>query len=456
MSRSNPIESSSQTNTPLQRLCERALFGIHPGIEPIQNALEELGHPERRFHCIHITGSNGKGSVSAMMESIARNAGFRTGLYTSPQLCQFSDRIRINGENIGAQAFDNALEIALDCKGLDQPLTFFEVITIAAFLAFAQAGIEIAILEVGLGGRWDATNIIRNPLATAITSIALEHTKILGSTTEQIAREKAGIFKAGAPYVLGPLDERAESAAHQIAQSIGAGPALCLRLQKGAHFHRIDPKIEGEIYFQALGKERAAFEIIGQYPYRIECGLSLKGPHQIQNAALAFGLSALIARRFPAFLKAIAPGLEQTRWPGRFECFEKEGVRLIFDCAHNSHGAQALCQTLLGEGIEPARTILVFGALADKDWPQMLDLLAPRAKRRIYTCPSAKGRDAAPLLDMRARFGGSMAEEPKEALAQAFSQARPGEFILITGSIYLVAELRAAWLQIPCDPIIPL
>lgn len=440
----------------IQTLCERALFGIHPGLDAIQRALNELGDPQLRCPAIHISGSNGKGSVSAMMESIARKAGLKTGLYTSPQLCQFTDRIRINGENIDDQSFCDVLETALQCQGIGQPLTFFEVITIAAFLAFAQARVDIAILEVGLGGRWDATNVLQQPLACAITSIALEHTKILGSTTDQIAREKAGIFKKGAPFVLGPLDPAAEQAALEMAKQVSAGPSLRVRSPNADKINQIDHHFDGEILAGPLSQGRIYLETSGITNDRIETELSLKGPHQIQNAAVACGLSSLIALQIPAFRNAIAPGLQSAEWPGRFECIEHQGLRLIFDCAHNSHGMAALCATLIAEGIDPERTLIIFGALTDKDWKEMLGLIAPRASRRIYTRPRAMGRSAVPLSELAAQVPGRLCEKPAQALETALSIARPSDSILITGSIYLVAEMRALWLGIPCDPIIPL
>lgn len=421
----------------------------------MQRALETLGHPERRYPCIHIAGSNGKGSTSVMIESIARHAGLRTGLYTSPQLCRFNDRIRVDGHEIDDHAFANALEMALHCKGLEQPLTFFEVLTVAAFAAFAEARVDLAVLEVGLGGRWDATNVIPPPLAAAITSIALEHTAILGGTTAQIAVEKAGILKPGAPCVLGRLDPSAEQAALEQAQRAGAGPVWHIQeLNKKSNV--LDPRFEHHILYEALPGGRAAFECSDAGFNRIECTLNLKGPHQMQNAALAYGLSCLGSRAFPAMRSASAAGLSKARWPGRFESFEKEGVRLVFDCAHNAHGCSALAATLGAEGFDPGHTFLVFGALADKDWRAMIDSLAPHARLRIYTRPRAKGRNAVPPEELAAHCPGTAIDLPEQALHAALGLARPGDTVLITGSIYLVAELRAAWLQIPCDPIIPL
>src|SRR4051794_2193757 len=209
--------SSPALRSRLEQIQARVPRGIVFGLERVNAALAELGDPHLDLACVHVAGTNGKGSTSAMVESIARAAGLRTGLYTSPHLCRFAERIRLDGEPIDDDAFAAALDRVLG--GCRADLTVFESLTIAAFVAFHDAGVELAVIEVGLGGRLDATNAIRAPLCTAITSIGLDHTEYLGPTIADVAREKAGILKPGAPAVLGPMPEEAYRAIAAVAES---------------------------------------------------------------------------------------------------------------------------------------------------------------------------------------------------------------------------------------------
>lgn len=399
----------------LAELCARARFGMDLGLDRVRAALAEAGDPHEGLAAVHVTGSNGKGSTSAMVESIARAAGLRTGLFTSPHLARFAERIRIDGEPVGDDAFERALGAALRAAG--SGLTFFEALTVAGFLAFRDACVDVAVLEVGLGGRLDATNVIRAPIACAITSVSLEHTAVLGSTIEAIAREKAGILKPGAPYVLGQMPPEAERAIDEVARAAGAGPRWSRPL---------DP-----------------------------LPVALHGPHQRRNAAVAAALAELMSARWPRVRGAVPEGLARVRWPGRFEEIPAErGVTVILDGAHNAEGASALVSALADEGVPPERTTLVFGALADKSYSSMLSLVAPRASRRVFTSP--KGRAPAPIDELARSAGGEAIAEPAAALDRALAITEPGGSVLITGSLYLVGELRARLLGLPVDPIIPL
>jgi dihydrofolate synthase/folylpolyglutamate synthase len=401
----------------LTALQARVPRGMLLGLDRVEDALAALGDPQRGLAAVHVAGSNGKGSTSAMVEAIARAAGLRTGLYTSPHLCRFAERIRIGGEPIDDGAFERALGAVLD--GCRPDLTFFESLTLAAFVAFREANVDVAILEVGLGGRLDATNVIEAPIATAITSISLEHTAILGDTLGAIAREKAGIFKRGAPVVLGSLAPEADRAAEEVAAQVGAGPI-----------------------------ERAL-------PWAGKLGLT--GPHQAANAGVAAALARHVARRLPerAWERAIEAGIAGVRWPGRFERLDVNGVRVILDAAHNPESAEALRRTIDAEvGWDAARTALVFGALADKAWPEMLGLIAPVAGRRYYAEP--KGRAPAVLAELVVAAPGESVAEPREAIRRALAASAAGDTVLVTGSIYLVGEVRAALLGIEADPAIAL
>ncbi len=398
----------------LAALSARAKFGMTLGLDRVRGALAEVGDPHLGLAVAHVAGSNGKGSTSAMIESIARAAGLRTGLTTSPHLARFAERIRIDGAPIEDDPFEEALARALEAAGGE--LTFFEVLTVAAFVAFREANVDLAVLEVGLGGRLDATNVVERPLACAITSISLEHTAVLGDTLDAIAREKAGILKRGAPYVLGKLPPEAERAIDDVARAVGAGPRWTGPLEP------VD--------------------------------VALRGEHQRRNAAVASAVAELLAARWPAIRGAIRRGLDDVRWPGRFEKIALGAHTLLLDGAHNEEGAEALARALEAEGTPPERTTLVFGALADKSFAAMLARIAKLAHRRIYTAP--KGRAPAPFEALTAIAPGEIVPEPALAIARAVALAGPDETVLVTGSLYLVGEVRAHVLGLPSDPIIPL
>jgi len=430
----------------IDELMRRAARGMILDPDRVHRALEALGHPERGRSYVHVTGTNGKGSTSAMVEAIAREAGVRTGLYTSPHLCRWAERIRVDGEAIGDEVFAASLERALEAA---PEATFFEALTLAAFVAFEALSVPLVVLEVGIGGRLDATNVVEDKVGTAITTVGLEHTALLGGTLASIAREKAGIFRRGVPVVLGPLEDEALGAALEAADAVGAGPIL--RLARPGEVASSSGKTT-VFEARALPEGRARIELPGA---RVEAKLALGGAHQVDNAAVAAAL-ALVSLKSPGVSSALpgilARGIASARWPGRLERIEKEGRTVLLDCAHNPHGVTALASHLRAEGFDPARVILVFGALADKDWPSMLDMLAPFADRRVYASP--KGRPAASLVELAARFPGEMAPEGPEAASRALSMAGPGDVVVVTGSLYLIGEIRGSLLGIECDPLV--
>jgi dihydrofolate synthase/folylpolyglutamate synthase len=440
--------SASPLVAKLHALQARAPRGMMLGLDRVEHALAALGSPHLGLRAIHIAGSNGKGSTSAMIEAIARAAGLRTGLTTSPHLSRFAERIRLDGEPIDDARFARALTAVLDhCR---PDLTFFESLTVAAFHAFREAQVELAILEVGLGGRLDATNVIPAPLATAVTSISLEHTAILGDTIDLIAREKAGILKPGAPVVLGPLAPEADRAIAEVAARVGAGPIY--RVQRdgawspGVICARWDAGV-----VDLHGPDDAD---------RIHATLALRGRHQADNAAVALGLAHCLAQHHLLLdLRGAAlTGLTTARWPGRYERLALDGpqITVILDGAHNPDGARALAELVAAENPsgDPARRALVFGALADKRWPEMLAPLAPLCARRYYTEP--KGRAPAALAELHALAAGDAVADPRVAIDRAVAESRPGDTVLVTGSIYLVGEIRAYLLGIDADPVIAL
>ncbi|MGH7297250.1 MAG: bifunctional folylpolyglutamate synthase/dihydrofolate synthase, partial [Polyangiaceae bacterium] len=275
----------------LVRVYDRIPLGMRLGLEPMRAACERAGHPERTFPAVHVAGTNGKGSVCAMVDAIARAQGKSAGLYTSPHLCRFAERIRIDGEPVSDETLASALDRALN---LGPDLSFFETATLAAFLVFRDAGVDVAVLEVGLGGRLDATNVIPTPRAAAITRIALDHTDRLGATLEQIAREKAGIAKPGLDLVLGVMPPAVRAAIDGVAR-----------------------------------EHEATTSSVDGAPYPARVGLA--GEHQRDNARIA----AVLGARIGASARAIEEGLAHVRWPARLERIGD----VLLDAAHNPDGA---------------------------------------------------------------------------------------------------------------------
>jgi len=385
-------------------------LGVELGLERVRRALARLGDPQRRFLSVQIAGTNGKGSTAAMTDAILRRAGLRTGLYTSPHLARFTERIRIDGREVDG---DHLARLDLQVQGCGERLTYFEIATVLAFLAFAEAGVEAAVLETGLGGRLDAVTCCE-PLATAITSIGLDHTDYLGPTLADVAREKAGILKPGVPCLLGPLPPEARGAIVARASEIGA-PLRLLQRDVAAAAHP-----------------------------------SLVGAHQQDNAALAVALARAVAERAGRRLAddEIEAALAGVRWPGRLERLAED---LWVDAAHNADGAQALAAAL--PEIAAGRPItLVMSVSRDKDLDAMLAALAPRAVRLIATSnDSPRALPAAALAQQAAsRLGQVLAvEDSWEALARA---REPGGLVVVCGSIFLVGPLRARLLGEPVDP----
>jgi dihydrofolate synthase/folylpolyglutamate synthase len=400
----------------LERLYGLAARGAQLGLERVRVASALFGHPERRFASLHVAGTNGKGSVSAMTAAMALEGGVRVGLYTSPHLCRFDERIQIDGRPAPEDALVSALEEVLDrCP----ELTFFETATVAAFHLFARFGVELAVVEVGLGGRLDATNVLEAPRATAITSVSFDHTDRLGATLAAIAREKAGIAKPGVPLFLGPLLPEALAEVEARAAAVGA-PVR--RTDRDA--------------------ELAAF--VERHPPALE------GAHQRDNAkiAVALGREAGLSER------AVAEGLRRVAWSGRLESIATPAGAFLLDAAHNADGAEALAAALRARGATPDRVALVFGSMADKDYPAMLATLTPFAGYRVYVAP--EGRRAADPAAMAELAPGALARDPEHALELGRKAVGVEGLVVVAGSIFLVGAVRALLLGLPRDPPIAL
>ncbi len=346
-----------------------------------------------------------------MLESIARGAGKRTGLATSPHLCRFAERIRIGGEPIPDELLTETLE---DVLHRAPELSFFEAATLAAFVAFRAANVEIAIVEVGIGGRLDATNVIPPPRAAAITRIAFDHTDRLGHTLEAIALEKAGILKPGVHCVLGPLTPEVEAVIRARAVEVGATVAFAT-------------------------------------PRTVTPGLP--GAHQRNNAFVAWD-----AARLAGFDDdACRVGIERATWPGRLETLRTPEGEVLLDAADNPDGVTALAAHLDIQ-LRNRKVALVFGALSDKAWPSMLDMLAPRASSRVYVRPPANAglRPATDPEVLAARHPGEIATSIRDAIDRARAAVGPDGVVVVTGSIFLVGEARGTLLGLPRDPPVAL
>jgi dihydrofolate synthase/folylpolyglutamate synthase len=413
------VSASRSLSPSLAALYARAPRGIELGLGPIREACAKMGHPERGPIIAHVAGTNGKGSVSAMLERIARQGGFRTGLYTSPHLCRFAERIRIDGEPVSDAILEDVIGRSLS---LEPKLTFFEAATLAAFLAFREQGATVTIVEVGLGGRLDATNVIEEPTVSVITRIDFDHMDRLGYTLAEIAAEKAGIAKRGVPLVVGDVDLASRNAI--IATATRAGAELVFAME--------DEEAEKL-------SSRATLKLAGQ--------------HQLRNARIA----ACAARAMGASEEAVVSGLSLTEWPGRLETVVARGRRFLLDAAHNPDGARSLATHLASLSHEAHGThadVLIFGALADKAWPAMLPILAEHARARVYVTP--QGRAPAPPSELSRIASGQEAVSVEDALARAAALSPENGLIVVSGSMYLVGEIRAALLGLPRDPAVAL
>jgi len=410
------------------------------GLENITILTAELGNPHRVVPCVHIAGTNGKGSTAAMLESILRAAGLRTGLYTSPHLEWINERIRINGEDISDESFAAAwtrvrssIESLVAAGKLAAHPTYFECLTAMAFFAFSQERVDFAVYEVGLGGRLDATNIV-NPEVAIITPVDFDHENFLGHSIEEIAGEKAGIIKPGAWAV--SSSERPE------ARSVIA--RRCAEL--GARLVEVDHAWQVESVRASYGCYSAAVTS-SDFRKRITIEPALPGRFQIRNALAAATAGRLLAERgFRISDEAIARGIATVRWPGRLEQLSVQPA-LYLDGTHNPAGARELLK-FWEENFEGRRILLVYGAMRDKAVDEIAGLLFPRAESVILTEPRQPRAISAPLLaeiTSHLAVQSTVVRDPDEALERALEMAGPEDAIFATGSLYLVGDLRGYW-----------
>ncbi len=402
--------------------------GIKLGLDRIASAVELRGHPERALRFVHVAGTNGKGSVATMVESVLRAAGYRTGQFASPHLQRYVERVRIGGRPISEQEAAKRIE-ELRADTRLPPLSFFEHTTLLALEAFRDARCDIVVLEVGLGGRLDSTNIV-TPEASVITNISLEHERILGDTLAKIAREKAGVLKAGVPCIVGA---RGKSVRRVITARASA---------VGAPLRWIDRDFEGTWNDRLLSVRVREREWIG-------LRLGLRGSYQGDNAACAIAtLVELGERGFAVSDEHMRMGLKRAKWPGRLEWHDGHPA-FLFDAAHNASGCESLARYL--DDLEfPGRVVLLFGAMRDKDHRRMLAAFDGRVDRRIYTAPGIYQSERPERL-AKIREG-TVARSVRDAVARAKRAAGPDGLVIAAGSIFLVSEVRALVKKVRTDP----
>lgn len=394
---------------------------VKPGLDRIQTLLEAVGTPHKKLRAVHIAGTNGKGSVAVMLASVLQHSGYRVGLYTSPHLLSYCERMQINQTPISAHEFARlADELMPIADAMADTPTQFELLTAMAFLYFARHNIDIAVVEVGLGGRFDATNVI-TPWASVLTNVELDHTDLLGSTIEQIAWEKAGIAKKEIPLVTG---ERKREALAVIERECALGGAPLIYARERAR--RTDFTWEYQ-EFQIESGERLRLQLLGGY--------------QQENLNIVLEVLEILRRSLAIPSGALREGLEQARWPGRFELVQREPFVVVLDGAHNPHAIRALRDDLrrYREKYHIQKSVLLFGVLKDKDYQAMAQTLFPEFDEIILVKPSSpRALDPAQLRPWAPQ--GKIYPDPEAGLAEA-RKIKP-ELLCVTGSLYLVGAVK--------------
>jgi dihydrofolate synthase/folylpolyglutamate synthase len=417
--------------TLLHRLSRRGLFRIKPGLERVQAVSAALGQPQNQVPVIHIAGTNGKGSVAACLESILRHAGYTTGLYTSPHLKDVRERIQFNRNPISRTLFARLAKQVMQAEqNSGVTLTYFEFQTLMAYLAFAQANVDVAVVETGMGGRWDATNIVSHPILTVITSIGLDHRQWLGKTEPLIAHEKAGIIKPSSPLVS------------------GARGAAGLVITQSARRHQV-PFQQIDIDFEAKAVAvdwHQARQFIQTRTASGEGNISipLLGRYQIDNAAIVMtGVEFLRQHKWSIPEQAVRSGFANVDWPGRFQVvWKQDEPRWLLDGAHNPPAMQRFLETLQESPWRDRPKTFVFGVYRDKDYRTMLRMIRPTADRFIFcTLP---GPRALPAREAARSIKGvpyKIIGDPHKALKTALQSFKSGELVIVTGSLALVGML---------------
>lgn len=406
------------------------------GLKTTELLLNALNDPQRSYPSVQIAGTNGKGSTAIVLDSICRAAGIKTGLYTSPHLTCITERIRTNGCDVERDQFASlatkvraTVEQLIDSAELSAPPTFFEHVTAIALLAFKEEFIQLAILETGLGGRLDSTTVAQAD-TVAISPISFDHQEYLGKTLEEIAAEKAAIIRAGVTAVIAAQDDVTNMIISQRCADVGVEP-------------RLSKFVTEDLTFTADGRAQLTLRTSANVYEHLFLGL--RGRHQIINVALAVEIAeSLRSRGFEIAHRAIVEGVANARHPGRLELIERE-PNLLFDGAHNAAGAQALA-AYLDEFAAPPVT-MVFGAMMDKDLSEMSAALFPKAQTLILTEPdNPRAASVESLAEFARSVDGdpaiTLAADPKRAMEKAFEMTPSNGLICVTGSLYLIGQVR--------------
>lgn len=425
-----------------ERLFPPLPAGVHWGLERVHGALADLGDPHRRAPALHVGGTNGKGSVASTCASVLEAAGHRVGLYTSPHLCSVRERFQVGGVPLDEDrlvAYADEIRSVVAARGL----TFFEAATVLAFHVFAREGVDVQVVEVGLGGRLDATNVL-TPVACAITNVALDHAEFLGDTLPLIAREKAGIFKPGVPAVTAESDPELVALFRELAESLGVSLS-CL-----------DPARDlGEV---EIARDHTAFTLDTGPWGVLRLVTPLVGRHQAANAALAVRLLAFLPPALRPEADAVLAGVASVRWPGRDQIEVVDGTTWLLDVAHNTAGMASLVQVLDRLDLPGPRVGLV-GVLGDKDWRRMLPPLLSRLDGAVLTqppsAPETRRWDPHAARQAVEEGDGAGASCPLQvepdfeaALRGAARQARGGT-VVVTGSCHTVGDALNALGRVP-------
>ena len=409
-------------------------FGASLGLERVTKLMELLGNPQQKFRTIHVAGTNGKGSTSAFLAKILEAEGYRVGLYTSPYIEAFTNRMAINGKDISE---DYLVKLVEEVKGAVEELaaspigqpTEFEVVTALAFTYFAQAAPDWVVVEVGLGGRLDATNVI-TPDVTVINNIALDHTETLGDSVAAIAAEKAGIIKPGIPVVTGAQKEEALTVIREVAES------------KQAPMYTLDVDFAQQV--SALTLDGLTFNYSSPQHQLHDLQIKLLGRHQARNASLAIAARELMP--IPFNEQAVREGLLQTAWPGRLEIFSRAPLVLV-DGAHNPDGVLAL-RAALEELLQGRKLHLVLGVLGDKAVDEIVGVIVPLATAEVIVTTPNNPRAADPhvLAEIVKKYCHNIpvkvVEAIPDAVAEAVAATKADEALCISGSLYTISEAR--------------
>ena len=409
----------------IENLFLKTASGIKPGLDITENLLKNLNNPQKNFYSIHIAGTNGKGSVASYIEKILRCAGFKTGLYTSPHLYDFKERIRVSGKKVDELSLLKLFDKVEKADTGSRKATFFEFTTAMAFEYFSEQRIEVAVVETGMGGRFDSTNLV-DPLLSIITNISIEHTEFLGNTIDQIAYEKAGIIKKNRPVIFGDYDLDSCKIIANYAKD------------QNSNFFCVGKNYD-------ILKKDDSFFCSTLFNSDIELKPSLKGKHQLLNSSMAVFavllLNEFYSEIFSIGINSIEKGIQETDWKGRLQTISKNPL-VIVDCAHNPHSAKVLYDFIMEKG---KKVTMIFGSLSDKDYEKSLKILEPACSKFIFTKPGSK-RALSPFeLKKLTDVNSEIIESPVKALSYALKKAEKNEIICVAGSIYLSGMIIEAY-----------